>query len=173
MTRKDLLCLSLLAVWAAGCATTNSSMTSAYPPVHQGGRGQGFRTHVHYYVPYACSREETGLCQPGIVTGTIKELRLEKNKYESQPGLTAEIQAPGQDPVHVHLAPAWFLARQHINLAVHDKVSLTGVFHDLEGQEGLVASELTWQGRTIPLRDNRGRPLWESGQFQAGRPAAT
>jgi hypothetical protein len=166
MNRKGLIICGLLVFIATGCAANNSSVTPEYSVVHQGGRGQGFRTHAHYYMPYSCSREGTGLCKPGVFTGTIRGLRLEKNKYEVHPGLTAEIQTPNQVLVHVHLAPEWFLARHQINLSVNDEISLNGVFHELEGQEGLVASELTWQDRTISLRDDRGRPIWEAEHFK-------
>ena len=48
MKRKGLIVCSLLVLLAAGCAATSSPVAPAYPIVHQGGRGQGFRTHIHY-----------------------------------------------------------------------------------------------------------------------------
>jgi hypothetical protein len=116
---------------------------------------------VHYYVPHSCSREGTGLCKPGVVTGVIRQMRLEKSKFEAYPGLTAEIQTLDKEMVHVHIAPEWFLARHQINLKVNDEVSFNGVFHELEGKDGLVASELTWKGQAISLRDDQGRPRWD------------
>jgi hypothetical protein len=47
---------------------------------------------------------------------------------------------------------------------VNDEVSLNGVFHELEGKDSLVASELTWKDRTISLRDDQARPQWEIRQ---------
>jgi hypothetical protein len=167
MKRKGLMVGILLALAVTGCAANNSTVAPEYQIVHQGGRGQGFRTHRHYYVPYSCSREGTGLCQPGVVTGVIRQMRLEKNKFEAYPGLTAEIETPDKVLVHVHIAPEWFLEKYNINLKVNESVSLNGVFHELEGQDGLVASELTWNDRTISLRDDRGRPIWEAKYFKA------
>jgi hypothetical protein len=164
MKRNVLIVLSLLGVMAIGCAANTPPVSPESPIVHQGGRGQGFRTHMHYYVPYSCPREGTGLCKPGVVTGVIRQMSLEKSKFEAYPGLTAEIQTLDKELVHVHIAPEWFLARHQINLRVNDALSLNGVFHDLEGKDGLVASEMTWKGQTIFLRDDQGRPQWELRQ---------
>ncbi len=151
MKRKGLIVCSLLVLLAAGCAVHNSSITPENQVVHQGGRGQGFRTHVHYYVPYSCSREGSGLCQPGVVTGVIRGLRLEKSKFETSPGLTAEIETTDKELVHVHIAPEWFLKRHHVKLNVNDEMILNGVFHEHEGEDVLVASELTCKDRSISL----------------------
>jgi hypothetical protein len=161
MNRNVLIVLSLLGVILIGCAANTPPVSPENAIVHHGGRGQGFRTHMHYYVPYSCSREGSGLCKPGVVTGVIRQLRLEKSKFEASPGLTAEIQTLDKELVHVHIAPEWFLARHQIDPKVNDEVSLNGVFHELEGKDGLVASELTWKGQTIALRDDQGRPQWE------------
>jgi hypothetical protein len=161
MKRNMLIVFSLLAVISIGCAANTPPASPEYPVVHQGGRGQGFRTHVHYYVPYSCAREGTGLCKPGVVTGIIRQMRLEKSKFESYPGLTAEIQTLDKQLVHVHIAPGWFLEKHQINLNVNDEVSLNGVFHEQEGKDFLVATELNWKGQTISLRDDQGRPQWE------------
>ena len=111
MKRNVLIFFSLLAVISLGCAANTLTVSPEYPLIHQGGRGQGFRTHMHYYVPYSCSREGTGLCKPGVVTGVIRQMSLEKSKFEAYPGLTAEIQTLDKELVHVHIAPEWFLAR--------------------------------------------------------------
>ena len=108
MKRKGLIVFSLLVLFRS-VVPSQLPVSPENQVVHQGGRGQGFRTHVHYYVPYSCSREGTGLCQPGVVTGVIRRVRLEKSKFETSPGLTAEIQTPDKELVHVHIAPEWFL----------------------------------------------------------------
>ena len=164
MKRNALIILSLLGVILIGCAANTPPVSPENAIVHHGGRGQGFRTHMHYYVPYSCSREGSGLCKPGVVTGVIRQLRLEKSQFEASPGLTAEIQTLDKELVHVHIAPEWYLARYQINPKVNDEVSLNGVFHELEGKDGLVASELTWNDQTISLRDDRGRPQWKLRQ---------
>ena len=164
MKRNVLIFFSLLAVILLGCATNTLTGSPENPLIHQGGRGQGFRTHKHYYVPHSCAREGTGLCKPGVVTGVIRQLRLEKSNFEAYPGLTADIQTLDKELVHVHIAPEWFLASHQINLGVNDEVSLNGVFHELEGKDSLVASELTWKDRTISLRDDQARPQWEFRQ---------
>ena len=164
MKRNMLILISFFGAILIGCAANTPPVSPEYPVVHQGGRGQGFRTHMHYYVPYSCSREGTGLCKPGVVTGVIRQLRLEKSKFEAYPGLNADIQTLDKELVHVHIAPEWFLASHQINLRVNDEVSLNGVFHELEGKDSLVASELTWKDRTISLRDDQARPQWEIRQ---------
>lgn len=161
MKRNRLILIIFFGVIFIGCAANTPPVSPKYPVVHQGGRGQGFRTHLHYYVPYSCSREGTGLCKPGVVTGVIRQMGLEKSKFESYPGLTAEIQTLDKELVHVHIAPGWFLAKYQINLNVNNEVSLNGVFHEQEGKDVLVASELTWKDQTISLRDDQGRPQWE------------
>jgi hypothetical protein len=161
MKRNVLIVFSLLGVISIGCAANTSPVSPENPLVHQGGRGQGFRTHMHYYVPYSCSREGTGLCKPGVVTGVIRQMSLEKSKFEAYLGLTAEIQTLDKELVHVHIAPGWFLAKHQINLSVNDEVSLNGVFHEQGGKDVLVASELTWKDQIISLRDDQGRPQWE------------
>jgi len=161
MKRNMLILISFFGAMLIGCAANTPPVSPDNPLVHRGGRGQGFRTHMHYYVPHSCAREGTGLCKPGVVTGVIRQMSLEKSKFEAYPGLTAEIQTLDKELVHVHIAPEWVLARHQINLRVNDEVSLNGVFHEMEGKDGLVASELTWKGQTVFLRDAQGHPKWE------------
>jgi hypothetical protein len=51
MKRNVLIVFSLLSVISIGCTANSTPVSPEYAVVHQGGRGQGFRTHLHCYVP--------------------------------------------------------------------------------------------------------------------------
>ena len=80
-----------------------------------------------------------------------------------------------QGSLMVDLAPAWFLNEKKFVVQAGDTVSATGSKATLDGQPGLIAREVTVNGTTLKLRDEKGIPLWQrmgpgGGMGQGMRP---
>jgi hypothetical protein len=66
----------------------------------------------------------------------------------------------GSDTVLVRLGPAGFLKQNGLNLKEGDAIAVTGYRVSAADGELLVANEVGKQGKTVRLRDGRGRPAW-------------
>ena len=60
----------------------------------------------------------------------------------------------------VRVGPGSVLARARIVIAPGDSVEITGSRITLFGEPTIVATELRAGGRTLPLRDRKGRAVW-------------
>jgi hypothetical protein len=60
----------------------------------------------------------------------------------------------------VDLAPGWYLSRNNFVVKIGDSVSATGSKVTLDNQPGLIAREVTVNGKTLKLRDQQGVPAW-------------
>jgi hypothetical protein len=66
--------------------------------------------------------------------------------------------AKGEIPVH--LGPSWFVDRQTMKVALHDKVEVTGSRVIYGGKPALIAAEVRKGSETLQLRSRDGLPLW-------------
>lgn len=60
----------------------------------------------------------------------------------------------------VHLGPAWFLADRSLAPQVGDSLTVRGSRITMQGTPALIAMEVQHGGRSVHLRDARGRPAW-------------
>ena len=67
---------------------------------------------------------------------------------------------PGTNPVLIRLGPTGFLRSNNLSIREGDSLRVTGYW--VTGGDGdmLVATQVTAHGRTVRLRDDRGRPSW-------------
>ena len=81
-----------------------------------------------------------------------------------------------QGSLMVDLAPGWFLNDKKFEVKVGDTLAATGSKVTLDNQPGLIAREVTVNGTTLKLRDEKGVPVWHGsgrggmGQGQGMRP---
>jgi hypothetical protein len=68
-----------------------------------------------------------------------------------------------QGSLMVDLAPGWFLNQKKFVVQAGDTVSATGSKTTLDNQPGLIAREVTVNGTTLKLRDEKGVPVWQGG----------
>jgi len=75
-------------------------------------------------------------------------------------GLYLSVQSEDGEMVDVRVAPRGYLAARGFTFAQGDEVEITGSRVMVRGAPVLIAREVTKQGRTVPVRDRDGRPLW-------------
>ncbi len=70
--------------------------------------------------------------------------------------------------VAVNLGPIWFLEENNFSVNENDNIEVKGAKVRTNGRFILVATELTKNGNTLNIRDDKGTPLWGSPQAQKG-----
>ncbi|HEY2406587.1 MAG TPA: hypothetical protein VGI10_11325 [Polyangiaceae bacterium] len=71
------------------------------------------------------------------------------------------IQPDGKAPVHVELAPGWYLDRAGLHFSEHDRVHIEGREESRSGGDVVVAHRIRKGDQAVELRDDQGRPSWE------------
>ncbi len=66
-----------------------------------------------------------------------------------------------QGSLMVDLAPSWYLNDKKVVIQAGNTVSATGSKTTLGNQPGLIAREVTVNGTTLKLRDEKGIPVWQ------------
>jgi hypothetical protein len=62
--------------------------------------------------------------------------------------------------ITVHLGPGWFIDSQVLQLRVDDNVVVIGSKVTYEGNQVIIAREVTKGDQVLKLRDDLGYPLW-------------
>lgn len=75
-------------------------------------------------------------------------------------GLRIKLQPQGSPLVVVELAPGWYLDRQGLRFFERDRLSILG--SSSAGDPVLHAQTVSKGSLTVRLRDEQGRPVWES-----------
>lgn len=71
----------------------------------------------------------------------------------------------------VHLGPSWFVDRQSIKIAPHDRIEVTGSRVTYGGKPALIAAEVRKGDESLRLRTAGGLPLWRgSGRGRMAHP---
>jgi hypothetical protein len=60
----------------------------------------------------------------------------------------------------VHVAPSRFLRTQQFHINAEDPISVVGTRINYQGQDAMLAREITHGNEVLILRDHQGRPLW-------------
>jgi hypothetical protein len=102
--------------------------------------------------PYNAAAETT-------VSGVVEETREFFCGVSDEQGLHLVLRT-NQGKVMVHVAPARFLRSQQITINPNDQVSVVGTRVNYQGQESMLAREITRGNEVLVLRDHEGRPLW-------------
>lgn len=71
------------------------------------------------------------------------------------------IQPDGKAPIHVELAPDWYLDRAGLHFSEHDRVHVEGRAESRAGGDVIVAHRVQKGDQAVELRDDQGRPSWE------------
>ena len=62
--------------------------------------------------------------------------------------------------VSVHLGPGWYIENQDVQINTDDNVTVTGSRVAYEGNQVIIAKEVTKGDLVLKLRDDSGYPLW-------------
>lgn len=62
--------------------------------------------------------------------------------------------------ISVHLGPSWYIDNQDIQISMDDNISVTGSKITYDGNQVIIAKEVTKGDQVLNLRDENGYPLW-------------
>lgn len=62
--------------------------------------------------------------------------------------------------ISVHLGPSWYIENQDIKIIKDDNISVTGSKVTYNGDQVIIAKEVTKGDQVLKLRDENGYPLW-------------
>jgi hypothetical protein len=60
----------------------------------------------------------------------------------------------------IHVAPSRFLRAQQFHINADDPISVVGTRLNYQGQDAMLAREITHGNEVLIVRDHQGRPLW-------------
>ena len=63
------------------------------------------------------------------------------------------------ETMQVHLGPEWYIGKQTMLVHINDKVDVTGSRVNYNGDEIIIAREISKDGNVMKLRDSNGYPL--------------
>lgn len=156
MRHWPLLSIVILLGFLMACSGSLKEQSYLQQYGSKGGKGQGYRM-----LPYRVSHE-VHACVQEKINGRITRLQAETFSLDMEPGLGMDVQTPDMGLVHVHLGPLWFLDRRETDLKPGDEVAIQVFCYTSEGQERLLAGEITHKDHTLKLRDPQGTPYWEA-----------
>ena len=120
----------------------------------QQGRGAGWGRHWHG--PGYCPMHDGMYTQNTMET--ISGRVLSMDWFGAGQGIWLQVETD-QEIISVHLGPAWYLDSQEVEIESGDRIDVTGIRRDWNGETIFVASEIKLAGRTIELRTHNRYPL--------------
>ena len=93
------------------------------------------------------------------VSGTVARIERTAGRGGGAAGVHLIVNT-GSGELPVHLGPAWFVDKQPVHIAAHDKVDVRGSRITDNGAPALVAITVTRDSHTLRLRNDDGTPLW-------------
>lgn len=88
--------------------------------------------------------------------GTVEEVKIIPGAAE---GIHLMVKN-GTDTAFVHVAPENFLKDMDVNFEKGDQVELVGSKIKVDGQDEVLAREITKNSNSLTLRDKKGMPIW-------------
>lgn len=107
-------------------------------------------------VPAAGTRAVYDPSTESSVSGTLAQ-----PPERGRMGLYLSVQESSGQMLDVRVAPRAYLKDRGFSLDQGDELEITGSRVMVRGAPVLIAREVTKQGRTLPVRDRDGRPLWQ------------
>jgi hypothetical protein len=78
-------------------------------------------------------------------------------------GVHVTLKTDKAETVAVHLGPAWYLDKQSLTVKQGDKLTVRGSRVSFDDKPAIIAAEVTKEGQTLRLRDEKGVPVWAGG----------
>jgi hypothetical protein len=95
-----------------------------------------------------------------MVSGVVEETRDFFCAVSDEQG-THLVLRTNQGKLFVHLGPARFLRTQQFVISPNDQVSVIGTPVHYQGQDAMLAREITRGNEVLILRDHQGTPVWK------------
>lgn len=94
-------------------------------------------------------------------SGEITAIDLITPTRGGSPGVHLTLETDKGETLAVHLGPRWYIDQQPFKLAKGDQVQVRGSRITFQGDKPtVIAAEVTRNGKTMRLRDDRGVPAW-------------
>lgn len=93
------------------------------------------------------------------VTGVVTRIEPVSPGQHMPRGLVAELKLENET-LPVHLGPAWFLAKEGLEVNRRDILEITGSRVTFAGKPALLAQTVRKGGKSFFLRDEAGIPTW-------------
>ena len=68
--------------------------------------------------------------------------------------------------IPVHLGPSWYIENQEIEIKPNDTLKIVGSRINFDGEQVIIAAQITKEETTVKLRDTNGFPVWSGGRKQ-------
>lgn len=137
--------------------------------------------HTYYGItPYWEDAPFKGVLQPGrdVADATYKDkegklfnpqtIETVTGRVQSidrdAPDMELTLEVSGSDICKVLLGPATHVQAQNFDLKANDEVEVKGSKVTMGGKKMVIATEVRKGGKTLRLRDERGNPVWVTGE---------
>jgi len=122
---------------------------------------------VSMALPLVAQNEAPASLHPEVVevTGTI--VRIHLNPGDRTPYLEV---STADKTTEVHLGPMWYLIEENFNPKTGQEVKVKGF--RVEDHVAAIEVTLPSEKKTLNLRDEEGRPLWQGGRRRGARRGA-
>lgn len=70
-----------------------------------------------------------------------------------------------KEEILVHVGPSWFLENNNFKIEINDTIELAGSRVTYDGETFIIAKYMKIGDKTIPLRDDDGKPLWSGKSY--------
>lgn len=88
--------------------------------------------------------------------GTVEEVKIIPGPSE---GVHLMLKS-GTETTLIHVAPGTFLKEMDVSFEKGDQIDLLGSKIKVDGQDEILAREITKNGNQLTLRDKKGMPIW-------------
>ncbi len=95
------------------------------------------------------------------VKGTVEDVQTLTSQKGSA-GLHLTFKSD-QGTFEVHVGPSAYVSSKQFSFAKDDNIEVIGSKMKLNGQDTLIARQITKNGKTLALRNEQGFPLWSRG----------
>jgi sporulation protein YlmC with PRC-barrel domain len=103
------------------------------------------------------------------IRGTVQSIDTHRIKGTSMEELRLHVKADDGKMMIVHVGPRSYVDRQNISFHPGDAVTITGSLTKAGRHEALVASQIQTADKTLSLRDQSGKPLWNPELYGSPR----
>jgi sporulation protein YlmC with PRC-barrel domain len=115
---------------------------------------------IGYPRPYNPKAAET-------IKGTVSKVRTHRIKGTSLEILRLRIKTAAGKTMLVDVGPSLYVDRQNIHFKSGEAVTITGAPAKMGRHEIVVASQIQAGDQTLHLRNDAGKPLWNTEEFKA------
>ncbi len=100
------------------------------------------------------------------IQGKIKNVGTFRPEKGATSGLRLRVETTDGKMVTVYAGPKEYAAMQDVKFKAGNEVSVTGSPVTIDKKSVIMASEITSAGKTLKLRDEQGKPLWNVESLQ-------